>query len=150
MSDITLIKKIREETGAGVIDIKKAFDEAAGDEQKTREILAKLASAKAKNKVDRAAGAGLIECYNHASRIGALVEVNCETDFVARNRQFKTFVHDIALQIASMNPTDVNDLLSQPFIKDEAQTVKQFLESLISKIGENIVIKRFERYELGE
>lgn len=150
MSSAQLIKKIRDETGAGVMDIKKALDESGDNEKKAREILKSIAATKAQEKSSRAASSGLIESYSHGGRIGVMVEVNCETDFVARNPEFKSFAHDIALQIASMAPGNVKGLLSQPFIKDESQSVKQLLDSLVGKIGENITIKRFIRYHLGE
>lgn len=147
---VDLIKKLRDETGAGVMDVKIALDQSGGDKQKAKRILRQVAGQKATKKSHRQTQAGLIEAYNHGGRIGVLVEVNCETDFVARNPEFQGFVHDIALQIASMTPTTVGELLNQPFIKDESMTVKSLLESLIGKIGENIVVRRFERYELGE
>lgn len=147
---VDLIKKIRGETGIGVMDVKKALKQAGGDEKKARLILKKIAASTAQKKASRVTGAGLIEAYVHAGRIGVLVEVNCETDFVARNPEFNTFVHNLALQIVSMSPESVDKLLTQPFIKDESQTMQQVLEALVGKIGENIVIKRFTRYELGE
>lgn len=147
---VDLIKKIRNQTGAGVMDIKKALVESGGDEKKALDILKQFASATAVKKATRSASAGLIEAYSHSGRIGVLVEVNCETDFVARNPEFKAFVHDLALQVVSMNPENVKALLDQEFVKDQSQTIKQILEGLIGKIGENIVIKRFSRYELGE
>lgn len=147
---IELIKQIRRETGAGVVQIKRALDETGGDVKKAKQLLRQHALKTAVKKSARATSAGWVEAYNHQGRIGVLVQVNCETDFVARNLEFRSFVHDLALQIASMNPASVLGLHKQPFIKDESQTIEEVLKSLIGKIGENIVIKRFTRYELGQ
>ena len=144
-----LLKQLREETGFGIMDIKRALDEAEGDVDKARELLKQKSAMTVAKKADRATKQGLIETYTHLGRIGAMVEVNCETDFVARNEEFKAFVHDLALHVASMNPTDLEDLLNQPFFKDDSATVRQLVEQLVGKIGENIQIKRFARYELG-
>jgi elongation factor Ts len=102
-------------------------------------------------KADRTTGQGLIETYVHGlGRIGAMVEVNCETDFVARNEDFKKFVREIALQVASMNPENVEALLKQEYFRDPSLTIEQLLNETIAKIGENIKVNRFTRYELGE
>lgn len=144
------LKQLREESGMGVMDIKRALEEAGGDLQKARTILKERGAMIVAKKSQRVTKQGLIEVYTHLGRIGAMVEVNCETDFVALNSEFKTFVHDLALHIASMNPSDVDDLLNQPFFKDEGVTIRQVLDELVGKIGENIQIKRFCRYELGQ
>lgn len=130
--------------------IKKALDQSGGDKRKAREVLKSMSAEIAQKKSTRSAKSGMIEAYSHADRIGVLIEVNCETDFVARNFEFRNFVHDLALQIASMDPKDLKQLLKQPFIKDESITIKDLLEAIIGKLGENIIIKRFLRYELGE
>jgi len=144
------IAKLREETGAGVMDCKRAFDEAGGDFSKAKKILQDNAGAIAKKKAERATNHGVIEGYTHGGKIGVLVEVLCESDFVAKNPEFKSLTKDIAMQIASMNPKNVEELLKQEYIKDQTQTIEEYLNSVIGKIRENIKIKRFIRFELGE
>ena len=188
------IKKLRDKTSAGVVDCKKALKEANGDVDKAIEILRKQGAVLASKKAGRAAKEGRVESYIHlGGKIGVLVEVNCESDFVARNDDFKSFVKDIAMQIAASSPlylkkedvpsdatkketeiikAQIKDkpaqaveqitegnlnkfyedvcLMEQPFIKDQNLKVKDVLTSMIAKIGENIVIKRFIRYLLGE
>ena len=144
------IAKLRLETGAGVMDCKKAIDESDGDYEQAKKILSVNAQAIAKKKAERSAKQGLIECYCHSGKIGVVLELNCETDFVARNDEFKALAKDLAMQIASMNPKDVDELLAEEFIKDPSVKVKDLVEQLIGKVGENIQIKRFIRYELGE
>jgi elongation factor Ts len=144
------IKKLRLETGAGVMDSKKALEEAKGNFEKAKQILAQNAQAIAKKKSDRATKHGLIETYLHAQKVGVLLEINCESDFVARNDEFKNLSHEIAMQIASMNPKDIDELLSQNYIRDDKLTIKNLVEQATAKIGENIRVKRFCRFELGE
>ncbi|GBF72030.1 translation elongation factor Ts [Paenibacillus sp. 598K] len=190
------VKELRERTGAGMLDCKKALDETGGDIQKASELLREKGLAAAANKAGRAATEGLVESYIHgAGRVGVLVEVNCETDFVAKTDQFRTFVRDIAMQIAAANPKYVRReevaadelekereilraqalnegkpahivdkmvdgriskyyeehcLLEQAFIKDPDKTISVLLNEKISAIGENISIRRFARFELGE
>lgn len=188
------IKKLREKTSAGVVDCKKALKESAGDIDKAVEILRKSGAVLASKKAGRSAKQGRIESYIHlGGKIGVLVEVNCESDFVARNDDFKAFVKDIAMQIAASSPlylskedvpadvikketeiikAQIKDkpaaavekitegklnkfyedacLLEQPFVKDTNLKVKDVVTSMIAKIGENIVIRRFVRYMLGE
>jgi elongation factor Ts len=191
-----LVKELRDETGAGMMDAKKALVETAGDKEKAKEILRQKGLASADKKGSRIAAEGLVGSYVHFNgKIGVLVEVNCETDFVARNENYKELVHDICLHIASTNPQFVsreeisNDyienekrieagkedlqgkpaeivskivegrvnkmlaekiLLEQPFVKDTDKTVEELIKENIAKIGENIKIRRFVRYELGE
>ena len=144
------IAKLRGETGAGVMDCKKALDDSRGNYEKAKELLAKNAQVIAKKKQDRLAKQGIIECYSHNGKIGVILELNCETDFVAKNEEFKKLAHELAMQITSMNPKSVEELLNMPYIRDESITIKTILEQLIGKVGENIQIKRFVRYELGE
>ncbi len=145
----TQVKELRQRTGIGLMDAKRALVEAAGDMDQAIAILqAKGASVMAK-KADRTASDGIIETYVHNNKIGVMVEVNCETDFVARNPEFRNFAHEVALQIASMRPATVEELLAQPFVKSPSQTMSDLLTALVQKIGEKIVIERFERYELG-
>lgn len=146
---LDLLKKLRETTGAGVMDIKRVLDEVGYDEQAAIKKLTEMGAARAAKKADRAAKAGLIHTYEHLGKIGVAVEINCETDFVAKNDDFKSFVHDVALHICSMSPASIEELLKQEFVKDPSKTIEQLLHELVGKIGENIVIKRFVRYELG-
>ncbi|OFW64926.1 MAG: translation elongation factor Ts [Actinobacteria bacterium RBG_19FT_COMBO_36_27] len=191
-----LVKELREKSNAGMMDCKKALIESNGDIKRAEEILKEKGLAEASRKAFRTAKEGLVEGYIHpGSRVGVLVEVNCETDFVARNEMFKKLVHDIALHIAAAAPVYVsredvpqelleeerkfykkqalnegkpenildriaegkikkyfeeNCLLEQPFIRDNDITVGDLVKHTIAKIGENIVIRRFARYVLGE
>lgn len=150
MISAEVIAKLRAETGAGVMDCKKALDESKGDFEKAKLILKDNAQAIAKKKSDRSAKQGLIECYCHGGKVGVVLEINCESDFVAINEEFKNLAHEIAMQIASMNPKDVKELLKGNYIRDDSMTIEELLHQAIGKIGENIQIKRFERFELGE
>lgn len=191
-----MVKELREKTGAGMMDCKKALTEAGGDMDRAVEILREKGLAAAAKKAGRIATEGIVESYIHAGgRIGVLVEVNCETDFVAKTEEFKSFVKDIAMQIAAAKPSYIRKdevpaeevekernilraqalnegkpehivekmvegrlekyfkevcLLEQPFIKDPDKSIDQLLKETISKIGENISIRRFARFELGE
>jgi elongation factor Ts len=159
------IKELREKTGAGVIDCKNALTECDGDFARACEILEKRGIAIAEKKADRAVKSGLIENYVHlGGRIGAMIEINCETDFVAKTDEFKNLAHELALQIAAMSPLYVSQedmpenseetpeevcLLLQASIKDPSKTIKDLVTETISKVGENIKVNRFIRYELG-
>ena len=188
------IKKLKELSGIGLTDAKVALVEANGDFDKALEALRKKGVTKAEKKGDREARAGLIDSYVHGGRIGVIVEVNCETDFVARTDGFKEFVHEIALQVASMSPTYISAadipesemkrvrdeamelaknsgkpvamldkivdgqvkkhfaekvLLQQTYIKNDKQTVEDFVKENIAKTGENLIIRQFKRIELG-
>jgi elongation factor Ts len=192
----TLIKDLRERTGAGMSDCKKALTEVSGDMDKAIDYLRAKGLAKAAKKAGREATEGAVVSYIHAGgRIGVLVEINCETDFVARNEDFQAFTRDVAMQIAAMNPQFVRKdevsedvvsrerevllakakesgkpepviakmvdgqiskwmkeicLLDQSFVKDPDKTIEQLQQELIAKIGENIKVRRFVRFELGE
>ena len=158
------VKELREKTGAGVMDCKKALIEASGDFAKAAEVLSEQGLVIARKKAERAANQGIIDSYIHqGGRIGVIVEVNCETDFVARTPEFKELAHDIALQIAAMSPQFVSleeaskieadpketCLLLQPFVKDPSKTIQDVITETIAKVGENIKIRRFCRFELG-
>lgn len=191
-----LVKELRDKTGAGMMDCKKALQEAGGDLAKAEELLRKMGLAAAQKKQGREAGEGLVDAYiHHGGRVGVLIEVNCETDFVARTDDFQQFVHDLALQVAATNPRYVRrdqvpaDLLEReralyreqaqaegkpehvvdrivegklekyfeqvcledmPFIRDDSVKIKDLVQSMIAKLGENIQIRRFVRFELGE
>ena len=145
------IKRLREETSCGVIDCKKALEEAKGDLPKAKELLRKRGLEMAAKKSDRVAKEGRVEAYiHHGNKIGVIVEVNCETDFVARSEDFCAFTRDVAMHIAAMNPANVQELLAQPFVKDAGKSIQDLLNELVSKIGENTIIGRFMRFKIGE
>ncbi|MCI5675057.1 MAG: translation elongation factor Ts [Ezakiella sp.] len=191
----SMVKELREKTGVGMLDCKKALVETNGDIDKAVDYLREKGLSKAAKKASRIAAEGIVESYIHGGRIGVLVEVNSETDFVAKNDEFKQFVKDIAMQVAATNPLCVTReevpqekiehekevlkqqalnegkpenivekmvegriekyykevvLLDQPFIKDPDKSIQDLLTDLITKIGENIKIRRFTRYEVGE
>lgn len=191
-----MVKELREATGAGVLEAKNALVEANGNFDTAVKSLREKGMARAAKRADREANEGVIELYSHpGNRVGVILELNCETDFVARNEEFTTLAHDIALHIAAMSPQYVSRdevpaereaeereiyrnqalsegkpeaiadrivdgrikkfyeesvLLEQPFVKDDGVTVEELIKSAIAKTGENIVVRRFERYELGE
>jgi len=190
------IKELRDATGVGFLDCRKALEEAGGDFQKAVDLLRERGLAKAAKRSDREASEGVLELYNHGNgRVGVIVEVNCETDFVARSEAFRNFAHEVALQIAAASPQWVKEddipedvivhekeiarnraleegkpekildriiegrikkfkeesvLMQQPYIRNEDLTVEKFLHETIAAIGENIVIRRFVRWEVGE
>lgn len=191
----SLVKELRESTGVGMLDCKKALEETNGDVDKAIDYLREKGLSKAAKKADRTASEGVVESYIHGGRIGVLVEVNTETDFVAKNEDFKVFVKDVAMQIAAANPKYVSReevdqteiekereiltqqalnegkpanivekmvegriekhykeicLLEQTFIKDPDTTIEKLLAEKVAKIGENIKIRRFARFEVGE
>ena len=147
--DVSLIKQLREETQAGVADCRAALEEAKGDLKQAKEILKKKGFERAAKKGDRATNAGLIESYVHGGRVASLVEILCETDFVARTDEFKTLAHEVAMQVDSMNPKDAEELLKQEYIRDSSKTIEMLLKETIAKLGENIVLGRITRLELG-
>jgi elongation factor Ts len=195
MSNISakMVGDLRAKTGAGLMDCKKALTESGGDEEKAIEYLRKKGIASAAKKADRDASDGLVEAYIHmGGKVGVLIEVNCETDFVAKTDDFKALVRDLAMHIAATNPTCVTReevpadliekekeiaasqiqgkpanivekivsgkvekiyqeivLMEQPFVKDPNQTITDMLKAQISKMGENIVVKRFARFQIG-
>ena len=140
-----IIKKLREMTGVSVMQCRKALEEAKGDLRKAEGILKKHSAASAEKKTGRTLSAGLVGSYVHEGGIGALVSLSCETDFVAKNPEFAILARDIAMQTAAMDPEDADDLLGQPFIKDESKTVQQLLYEATQKFGERIEIGRFAR-----
>jgi len=160
------VKELREQSGAGVMECRNALLEAEGDIQKAFAILRERSLLKAEKKKTRSVTQGLIEGYIHAGgRIGAMVEVNCETDFAARSDAFKELAHNLAMQVAAQEPKFISKeeipegvdaeplavcLLLQPFIKDPSKTVQDIITEAIAKVGENIKVSRFVRFELGE
>jgi len=195
MSQMELIKKLREATGAGMMDVKKALEDAGWNEERAVQLLRERGAMKAAKKAEREAREGIIGHYiHHNQRIGVLVELNCETDFVARNEIFQNLARDLAMHIAMMNPRYISAeevpaeelererqiyiqaalnegkpaqiaeriaegrlkkyleevaLLEQPFVKDDKIRVKELIQEAIAKTGENIVVRRFCRFELG-
>ena len=144
------IKRLRAETSCGVIDCKKALEEAKGDFNKAKEFLRRRGLEMAAKKSDRAAKEGRVETYIHTgNKIGVLVEVNCETDFVARNEDFCRFSRDVAMHIAAMDPENVPALVTQPFVRDPGKSIQDLLNELVAKIGENIIVSRFVRFKVG-
>lgn len=160
-----MVKELREQTGAGVMDAKRALEEASGDMQKATTILRERGIAAAAKRADREVRNGVVESYIHAGgRIGVLVEVNCETDFVANTAEFRQLARDVAMQVAAMNPQVVAPedrkpemegsdeevcLVSQPFIRDASRTIGDLVRDTIARTGENVRVNRFVRFELG-
>jgi elongation factor Ts len=162
---LELIKELRERSGAGIMDCKRALEASGGNLDKAAALLVEQGIARAEKKADRVTAQGLIESYIHAGRIGAIVEVNCETDFVARTPEFQSLVHEIAMQVAAASPRVVSEdelpegdempktetvLLMQPYIRDPSKSIRQLISETIGKTGENIQVKRFARFELGQ
>ncbi len=142
------VKELREKTGAGMMDCKKVLTETDGDFEKAIELLRERGIAKAAKKSDRIAAEGLVTTYiSEDGKVGTVVEVNAETDFVAKNDEFKKFVADVAKQVAEKNPANVEELLAQPSIAELDKTVQEVLTNKIATIGENMSIRRFERFE---
>ena len=148
MITASMVRDLREKTGAGMMDCKKALTETNGDMEKAIEYLREKGIAKAGKKSGRIAAEGLVECYiSDDGKTGAIVEVNAETDFVAKNQEFKDFVMDVAKQIVEKNPADVEALLAQESISEAGKTVQEVLTNKIATIGENMNIRRFARFE---
>lgn len=145
------IKQLREETSLSVIECKKALEESGGDMAKAREILLAQGARIAEKKSDRSTAEGIVYSYIHnTGKVGVLLELSCETDFVARTDDFKQLAHNLSLQIASLSPQDVEGLLAQDFIKDGSLTIEKLVQQTIQKTGENIQVRRFVRYCVGE
>jgi len=143
------IKKIRKETGQSVMECKDALEETNGDEEKALKILEKKGEERADKRSERETKQGIVEAYIHSNgKIGVILELNCETDFVARNENFKELAHNISMHIAAMNTQDSEELLNQPFIKDQEKTIKDLVTEAVSKLGENIKIGKFFRLEI--
>ncbi|MEK9183473.1 MAG: translation elongation factor Ts [Patescibacteria group bacterium] len=142
------VQKLRDLTGAGVLDCKNALEEASGDLDVAKKIIFEKGLLKAERKTERKTGAGILETYIHNGRIGVLLELRCETDFVARSEPFRWLAHELAMQIAAIEPADITVFLSQPYVKDESTTIDQLIKGVISKTGENIRVDKFCRYEI--
>jgi elongation factor Ts len=164
---VEMIKNLREQCGAGVMECRVALVETEGDIEKALRLLKERGLLKAEKKAERETTQGLVEAYIHAGgRVGAMVEVNCETDFVARTEEFKELAHDIAMQVAAMSPVYITEeditgkeeeeiepeaacLMLQPYIKDPTRTIQDLVKETIARVGENIRIRRYSRFELG-
>ncbi len=145
------IRKLRDETGAPVIRVKKVLEEVVGNEKKAFEILRKEGFEKATKREGRKTSQGLIETYvHHSGKVASLVELFCETDFVARNELFRELAHNLALQVASMGAENSDDLMKQEFIKDPSKKIEYLVKEVIAKTGENVKIGRVFRMELGK
>lgn len=145
------IKQLREKTKAGVVDCRCALEECSCNLKKAEEWLRKKGLESAAKRADRVTQAGILETYCHAGgRIVSVVEVLCETDFVAKTDDFKNLAHELAMQVAAMNPEDVEVFLKQPYIRDEKKTINELVKEMIAKTGENITIGRIARFALGE
>lgn len=149
--DIKLLKKLREETQVSIADCRKALEATENNYEKAQEWLRKHGVESAAKKAERATSQGLVESYTHGTgRVGAMVELLCETDFVARTEEFKKLAKEVAMQVVAMKPETVNALLKQEYIRDASKTIAELLKETIAKTGENIVVKRFSRLEIGE
>ena len=160
------VRELREQSGAGVMSCRNALIEASGDMEKAQLILKEKGILKAQKKLERSTTQGVIETYVHTGgRIGAMIEVSCETDFVARTDEFKELAHNLVMQVAAMPPQFISDdelpegadiepqadcLLLQPFIKDPSKTIQDIIVETIARLGENIKVARFARFELGK
>lgn len=150
MINISQIKKLRSQTGAGIMEIRRVLEEAGGDEKKATQILKKMGQLRAGKKAGRETKAGIVETYIHATRTsGATVVLSCETDFVSRTEEFKNLAHELAMQVCAMNARDTKELLGQLWIRDETKTIKDLISEYIAKFGENIKIADFKRFEVG-
>lgn len=151
MSKVNLekLKKLRNDTQASVADVRHALEESEGDYDKALLWLKKRGVEIAEKKAEREVGQGLIESYIHQNgKVGVLVVILCETDFVARTDEFKNLAHEVAMQVAAMGPKDVSALLSQEYIRDASITIEGLIKQTIGKLGENIVVREFKRFEL--
>ncbi len=145
------VQRLRAETNAGVMDCKRALEDAGGEYEKARALLKERGLASAAKKAGREAREGVVASYIHAGgRIGSLVEVASETDFVARNPEFRSLAQEIAMQVAAMDPVDVDELYGQAYIRDASKTVKDLVSALAASTGENVQVRRFQRFALGE
>lgn len=151
MASAADVARLRSETGAGVMECKRALEEAKGDFDQAKGLLKERGLAKAAKKSDRETKEGVVEAYIHAGgRIGALVELASETDFVSRNQDFKDLARSIAMQVAAMEPSDVETLLTQDFIKEPSKTIGDLVAALAASTGENVQVRRIARFELGK
>lgn len=147
--DLKLLKKLRDETAASIADCRLALEESGGNYEKALAWLKKRAVEKAEKKAGRETAEGVIASYIHqGGKVGVLVELLCETDFVAKTDEFNHLAREVAMQVAAMNPKDVAELQKQEYIRESSMTIEQMVKSVIGKLGENITIKRFTRFEI--
>ena len=145
------IKSLREKTGAGILECRKALEQTEGNEKKALELLKKKGLEIAEKKQERETKQGLLEAYSHnGGKVVSVVELLCESDFVARNEEFKALAHELAMQVAAMNPSSVEELLKQEYIRDASKKVDDLVKEVIGKIRENIKVSRIARFVLGE
>lgn len=144
------LKKLRKDSQAGVADCRQALEDAGGDFQKAKKLLVERGLEKAAKKEGKETRQGIVESYIHQGRVGVLIELRCETDFVARTDEFKNLAHEIALQVASMNPKDVAALLAEEYIRDTSMKIADLIKQVVVKVGENISVARFTRIALGD
>lgn len=145
------IQRLREETNAGVMDCKRALEDAQGDYSKAKDLLKERGLEKAAKKEGREAKEGVVAAYIHAGgRVGALVEIASETDFVARGEEFQKLAREVAMQVAAMSPANLDELLGQAYIRDASKTVKDLVTDVAMRTGENVSVRRFQRFALGE
>jgi elongation factor Ts len=148
--DLKTLKKLREETGVSFSVCKKALEEAGNDVEKAKKLLSKWGEKKAADKADRATGQGVIATYvHHNKKVAAVVELDCETDFVSGNDEFRHLASEIAMQVATMNPETVEELLKQDYIRDTSKTIDGLLKGAVLKFGENTKVSRIMRWEIG-
>jgi len=149
--NINDIKTLREETGAGILEVKQALEDTAGDMKKAKEELMKKVASKAAKKADRTAGDGLVYAYIHATgKVGSLIEINCETDFVAKTEDFKKLCHEVAMQVCTSDFKNVEELNDSEYIRDAGKTIKDIVNEVTAKTGEKIEVKRFVKFIVGE
>ena len=148
MANTDALQRLREETGAGLVVCKKAFDEAGGDIEKAIAILHEKGMAKVEKTAGRSAGAGLVYSYVHNERVGVLLDLRAETDFVVRSEPFKQLSHEIAMQIAAMGGETIEEILDQPYIKDPSKKISDLINDVIARVGEKVVINKFFRMEV--
>jgi elongation factor Ts len=149
MVTIEQIKQLREETGISISECKKALEQTTGDFEKAKALLREWGKEVANKKQSREAGQGLIESYVHQTgKVGVLIDLRCETDFVAKADDFKALAKELAMQVASMDPESVEELLTQTYIRDSGKTIQDIVQQTIAKLGENIVVKAFSRFQI--
>ncbi len=148
-ADITLLKKLRSETSASIADCRAALEETENNLEKAKEWLKKRGLEKAEKKADRETSQGIVESYIHAGgKVGVLLVLLCETDFVAKTDEFKNLARELGMQVAAMKPENLSELLKQDYIRDSSMTIEGLIKTVIGKLGENITLKEFTRYEI--
>src|SRR3989344_267859 len=147
MPDATAVQKLREATGAGVMDCKRALQDAEGNFESAKKLIQERGLAKVEKRAGRETGAGLVKAYVHNERIGVLLDVRAETDFVVRSEPFQELAQELVMQVAAMDPQTVEELLEQPYVRDESRKVSSLVQDVIARVGENVRVNRFVRYE---